>query len=317
MSNDPRELLSSALSLWWLRPENGLAIASYTHNGYEFFPKQGQKAADYACGDGINTFFKAGGRFDKNFDIFGAAVRKEDANEVVGKKIDVFDHFDESYKPAVTKSPEVNFAYGTDHKPKLLQKAERLGYYDSLITADLKDDTDIEAESLDIVYCNSLYWTPYPEQALGHMYSKLKPGGLAVFDVMTTHRKALRYQHLMPTMPSAWQDLMNRGRDQNNPGIRSDREWRKVFRANGAAEVEDVRNIFPSAIAHVWNIGLRPIFPVLNRMVEAIPDSSDVASIKEEWVETWTNLMLPLLLEPEEFPNSGTRVRLQYVVRKR
>ncbi|WP_288349400.1 methyltransferase domain-containing protein [uncultured Thalassospira sp.] len=317
MSNDPRELLSSALSLWWLRPENGLAIASYTHNGYDFFPKEGQVAADYACGDGINTFFKAGGRFDKNFDIFGAAVRSASADQIVGEKIDVFDHFDESYQPAVVKRPDVKFAYGTDHKAKLLQKADRLGYYDNLIEADLANDVEIADESLDIVYCNSLYWTPVPEQALGHMYKKLKPGGLAVFDVMTTHRKALRYQHLMPTMSTAWQNLMNRGRDQNNPGIRSDREWRKLFEANGAAKLEDVRNIFPSAIAHVWNIGLRPIFPVLNRMVQAIPDASDVQGIKEEWVETWTDLMLPLLLEPQEFPNTGTQVRLQYVARKK
>jgi SAM-dependent methyltransferase len=316
MYDDPRELLSSSLSMWWLRPENGLAIASYVHNGADFSPQPGQQAADYACGDGVNTFFKSGGRFDESFDLFGAAVRPESAQEIVAKKIDVFDHYDESYAPEIVKRPETRFTYGTDYKTNLLSKAAKLDYYENLIEADLANDTNIPEESLDIVYCNSLYWIPQSDVAVTHMYKKLKPGGLAVFDVMTTHRKGLRYQHLLPSLPNPWQELMNRGRDGNNPGIRSAREWRRVFEANGVAKVEDERDIFPAAIAYAWNIGLRPLFPVLNRMAQSI-NPENRQSIKQEWIEIWTDLLMPLLLEPEEFPNDGKRVRLQYVVRKR
>lgn len=316
MEADPRTLLSSSLSLWWLRPENGLAVASYTLYGYDFSPKKGQLAADFACGDGINTFFKAGGRFDDSFDIFGAAVRAENAAQVVTNSIDVFDHFHDSYRPVITKRPAFRFAIGTDHKPNLLRKAAVLNYYEELVEADLAEEPPIPDESLDIAYCNSLYWIAQPEQAVLHIYKKLKPGGIGVFDVMTTHRKALRFQHLFPTISPAWQALMNRGRDANNPGIRSAREWRKLFTAEGIASVEEERDIFPATIAHAWNIGLRPIFPVLNRMAAELSTGNRL-SIKMEWVEIWTDLLLPLLTEPEEFPNDRRRVRLQYIVRKR
>jgi SAM-dependent methyltransferase len=315
-TTDPRELLSSSLALWWLRPENGLAVASYTLYGYDFSPRDGQRAADFACGDGINTFFKAGGRFDRSFDIFGAAVRPEDASQVVARSIDVFDHFDDSYRPVVTNRPACRFAIGTDHKANLLRKAAQLDYYDQLLDADLAHEPQIDNESLDIAYCNSLYWIAQPEHAILHIYKKLKHGGIGVFDVMTTHRKALHFQHLFPTLSPAWQVLMNRGRDQNNPGIRSAREWRVIFAANGVADVEEERDIFPATIAHTWNIGLRPLFPVLNRMAAELRADSR-QSIKEEWVEVWTELLLPLLTEPGEFPNDGSRVRVQYVVRKR
>ena len=315
MVNDPRELLSSALSLWWLRPENALAIASYVHNGYDFAPSTEQRAADYACGDGVNSFFKLGGRFDMSFDVFGVAVRGDSAEDVVKNNIDVFDHYDDSYAPIILKPADARFTYGMDHKPNLLRKARKLDFYDELIEGDLAQDTSIPDESLDIAYCNSLYWIAEPELAISHINRKLKNGGIAVYDVMTTHRKALQYQHWMPTMPAIWQDMMNRGRDANNPGIRSARDWHAVFESDGTATVEEVRDIFPAAIAYAWNIGLRPIFPVLNRMVESISTETR-QSIKAEWVETWTELLLPLLTEPEEFSKAPTRARLQYIVRK-
>jgi len=311
-----RDLLADALSVWWLRPENGLAIASYALRGVDLGPAPGQRAADYACGDGINTFFKLGGRFEPSFDVFGSAVRPEKATEVVGSRLDVFDHYADDYRPAIARRPRATYAVGTDHKPNLLRKAARLEFYDRLLEADLAAEPGIEDGSLDLLYCNSLYWTPRVDTALDLMYRKVRSGGMCVFDVMTSHRVALHFQHLMPTLPAEWHDLMNRGRDANNPGIRSERAWRQTFEAGGAATIEEVRDIFPAGIAHAWNIGLRPLFPVLNRMVQAIPGDRR-ESLKREWVETWCDLLLPLLVEPEEFVRDGMRVRLQFVVRKR
>ncbi|WP_420349570.1 methyltransferase domain-containing protein [Pelagibius sp.] len=316
MAEDPRSLLSSALSLWWLRPENGLAIASYILYGYNFAPKAGQCAADFACGDGVNTFFKAGGRFDPEFDIFGSAVRHETANQVVGQSIDVFDHFDDSYGPKTVKRPSERFRYGTDRKSNLLQKARALDYYVDLLEVDLAEEPAIEDESLDIAYCNSLYWIAQPEVAVKHIYRKLKPNGIGVFDVMTTHRRALHFQNLFPTLPADWHDLMNRGRDRNNPGLRSGSDWRALIAACGDIVIEDERDIFPSAIAQAWNFGLRPLFPVLNRMASGL-SLINRKEIKAEWVEIWTRVLLPLLVDPAQFSNNGARVRLQYVVRKR
>jgi SAM-dependent methyltransferase len=317
MDVNPRELLSSALSFWWLRPENGLAIASYALRGMDLRPRPSQQSADYACGDGVNTFFKCGGRFTEDFDIFGKAVRRETAVEIAKNRIDVFDQFDEAYSPKIAREAECRYSYGTDHKENLLRKARPLNFYDRLIKADLQENAEqIADESLDLAYCNSLYWVRNSGGAVRNIYQKLKRGGLAVFDVMTTHRRVLNFERLFPTIPSEWQELMNRGRHENNPGIRSAREWREIFAAGGAARVEDERLILPSTIAHIWNFGLRPVFPVLNRMAAGLSEGYRL-DVKREWVEIWTDLLLPVLLDPDEFMRNDLRIRLQYVIRKK
>lgn len=313
---EAKEILRSALSMWWLRPENGLAVAGYCIYGVDIIAKPGEKAADFACGDGVNTFFKCGGRFDDMFDIFGKAVDPSSQKDVVAKHIDIFDYFDPSYQPNIVKKANCTYTYGTDHKQNLLKKAEKLGFYEKYIKADMAENCEIPDGSLDLIYCNSLYWTPTPEAAFKQIMRKLKVGGRAVFDVMTAHRKKLQFAHAYPTAPEYWQDMLNRGREKNNPGLRSEREWDAVMGAAGANEITSKELIFNPAAARFWNFGMRPLAPVMNRMVGLLP-KNELPSIKAEWVETWTNLLLPLLLEPDEiYKEPDLRVRLQYEIRK-
>ncbi len=113
-------LLKPALNLWWLRPENGLALASYVHFGVDIAPEEHMRAADFACGDGITTFFKCGGRFGNDFDVFGKAVAEASQQKIISQKIDVFDHFNKSYKVDIAKAPKTSFEIGTDLKSNFL-----------------------------------------------------------------------------------------------------------------------------------------------------------------------------------------------------
>jgi len=302
--------------MWWLRPENGLAVAGYCYYGIDITPKPNELAADFACGDGINTFFKCGGRFSPAFDIFGKAIAAVTQQSIIAQKIDVFDYYDESYKPEIVHRPGGRFTFGTDHKSNLLKKAAPLDFYDKLVEADLeKDCSQIADGSLDIIYCNSIYWVPNPEIAFRQMIRKLKPGGRAVFDVMTSHRKELQFAHAYPAAPTEWQDLLNRGREQNNPGLRSEWQWDRIFSDDGQYNISDKRLIFYPVAARFWNFGVRPLTPVLNRAINLLSEK-DRLSIKEEWVEVWTDLLLPLLLQPNDIHyEPRLRVRLQYEVR--
>lgn len=313
---EARDILRSSISMWWLRPENGLAVAGYCIYGVDIVAKPGELSADFACGDGVNTFFKCGGRFDDTFDIFGKAVDPSAQKDVVGKHIDIFDYFDTAYQPVIVKPAKCSFTYGTDHKKNLLKKAEKLGFYENLVEADLAKNCTIPDGSLDLIYCNSLYWTPEPELGFSQIMRKLKVGGRAVFDVMTAHRKKLQFAHAYPTAPAYWQDLLNRGREKNNPGLRSEYEWDEILEGRGAYEITHKEMIFHPAAARFWNFGMRPLAPVLNRMVGMLP-KNELDSIKDEWVDTWTNLLLPLLIEPDEiYREPELRVRLQYEIRK-
>jgi len=314
---DVRSLLEAAISAFWLRPENGLMLASNTLFGIDLNPAPGQRAADFACGDGVSTFFKCGGRFDPTFDVFRDATAAVSQSEIVARKIDVFDFHGKDYAPKITTRPRQRYAFGTDHKGNLLAKAASLDFYDALTECDLNDDaTAIADESLDIVYCNSIYWVSDPRIPLGQMYRKLKPGARAIFDVYTTEKRELDFAVMYPKLSPQWHEMLNRGRQQTNPGLQNERQWREIFEAGGTASVVEIRDLEPPAAAWFWNFGMRPLFPALKRMAECISDDR-LGDIKAEWVNTWTDLLLPLLLAPEEFLDKKGRLRLQFVLEKK
>ena len=149
-------LLRDAVSLWWLRPQNGLAVASYCLRGIDLTPEPGHNAADFACGDGSIRSSKCGGRLDLALDVFGNAVHPASVKEVAENSFDVFDHSDEAYTPTMSSRPAHRYSIGTNHKQTLLVKAAKLEFYDDLIPTNLREEAAVDDEFLDLAYCNSL-----------------------------------------------------------------------------------------------------------------------------------------------------------------
>jgi hypothetical protein len=65
-------------------------------------------------------------------------------------------------------------------------------------------------------------------------------------------------------------------------------------------------------LAWIWNVGLRPFFPALQKLAAHVRGASRIEA-KAEWVDTWTRLLLPPLQNPEAL-GQGARVRLQYAL---
>jgi len=308
------QVLEDALFLYWLRPENALALASYVIHGKDLAPKQNLKYADIACGDGINTFFKCGGRFAKSFDLFLAGISDAKARLIADQNIDVYDVYDDSYAPIVINRPKYDYFLGTDHKTSLLKKAEHLKYYSNLLVKDLREDLpEVDDASLDLIYCNSLYWVKETGVALQSMKKKLGPGGVIILDVFTTNKKKLDWGKLYENTPESWQALLNRGRQQTNPGLRDEKGWESLFKANNMY-VAETQDILPASLAHIWNLGLRPLFPVLNKIASYCTPENRM-EIKEEWVEIFKELLLPVLEDPGIFSKDETVYRLQYTLK--
>lgn len=312
---DVSEILKASLNMWWLRPENALAVAYYATYGADLRPRPGAAAVDYACGDGINTFFKCGGRFAPEFDLFKSGILEQDARTVATERLDVFDHYDQDYSPAVIERPETRYFCGTDHKQNLLKKAAKLDFYERLIEADLEQDTDIAQGSIDLVYCNSLYWVANTEKALGYMREKLKHDGTMVLDVFTTEKYTLDYAKRFPAYGAKWHELFNRGRMETNPGLRSPQGWEQLFDSAGL-EIVSTFNLLPSVLMEIWNLGLRPIFPLLQKMASSITEQNRL-EIKQEWVELFHEICLPILTTAQDLSDDSKLYRLQYRLKKK
>jgi len=313
MHKSSKQLLRDCISINWLRPESGLALASPILNGLPIIPRLGEISADFGCGDGITSFVRCGGRLGKSYDVFMGAAKNLSQQEIVEKGIDVFDYCDESYSVEIIARPETGFTYGTDFKSSHLQKAAVLNFYDNLIEADLNKPAPF-AVKLDYAYCNCIYWAD-SDVAIGHISNAVRSGGRAIFEVWTPYIFDYDFHNIFSRVDKKWCDLLNRNRYECYVGVKAENEWAAVFEKNGFI-VHEIKSLSPEPEMSFWNYGLRPIYPVLQRMADALA-SEFRAEIKEEWVDVWTELLLPLLENPDAFWGSKKNVRPQYILEKK
>jgi hypothetical protein len=104
----------------------------------------------------------------------------------------------------------------------------------------------------------------------------------------------LRHQADAATLP--WLEMLDRGRYTNSLRHSRNRdEWAAIFAAAGL-RIARHQPFIPAAVARVYDIGLRPLFPVLMNLRETLqrccPD--DLPRLKQRWLETLTRHLLPL-----------------------
>ena len=61
--------------------------------------------------------------------------------------------------------------------------------------------------------------------------------------------------------------------------------------------IEDATPFITATHAHIWDIGLRPIAPMLIKMANALTPATR-ASVKADWVDLFCELLAPLC-DPE------------------
>jgi hypothetical protein len=160
-----------------------------------------------------------------------------------------------------------------------------------------------------------LYWLKDPDSLIVETARILAKGGEAVFEVLTRAVESEDFVNRFGAWGPEWCRLMDRGRFASYPGLRSLREWGAAF-AGANLRVTKSLDVLPRGIFLVWHVGLRPVYPLLKRMVDAIP-LQERAKIREEWVQTFFDLLYPVLVAPEALAADGTEpLRVQFVLRK-
>ena len=283
--------LNQLLNVFWLRPETALwreidirAMQSFSFES---------PSLDIGCGDGIFSFIRAGGKFSSEFDAFQAMSGLDKFFE----KVDVFDAFNEKVSPAVTQVPEYQIDCAFDHKQNLLNKAAQLGLYGSLKQGDGNQSLPYLDESFNSVFSNIIYWLNEPEAVLKEVTRILKPNG-RVSLMLPNHSLpefSFYNQLFVKTGNQQWAflDKLDRGRFSDNIRQAKTRKvWEKIFNDAGLRVVEHKAHL-SETVVKTWDIGLRPLFPVLHRMIQAIP-SSELPEIKNEWIATLRYFLEPL-----------------------
>jgi hypothetical protein len=111
-------------------------------------------------------------------------------------------------------------------------------------------------------------------------------------------------------------DLIGRGRLDCWPALADRATWEKRFAAAGL-RVESAEPFITRTHAHIWDIGLRPIAPLLVKMAAALTPHTR-AAIKKEWVDLFAELLEPIC-DPgfDLISGKGEPAEMQYVLRRR
>jgi SAM-dependent methyltransferase len=288
----PSPFFTELLNVFWLRPETAMWRAVDIEAMRDFVFRS--PSLDLGCGDGIFSFIRAGGRFDERFDAFRAMSSLESFFD----NADVFDHFDASVSPGVVKPPDYQIDIGFDHKENLLKKAGLLGLYKETTVGDANQPLPFADASFSSVFSNIVYWLDEPSNMLAEIRRVLKPGGTACLMLPNTTLPDYSLYNQLHFKPqdAKWGFLsqLDRGRFGDNiKHALSDGAWRQYFAEAGLNAVHHKRHL-SKLLIQIWDIGLRPLFPVLLKMVDQVP-AENLSAIKQSWIETLRHFLAPMV----------------------
>ncbi|MBI5866273.1 MAG: methyltransferase domain-containing protein, partial [Planctomycetes bacterium] len=308
-SASTRDCLRSFLCAYWLRPENALWMTlrsiALKHSGFDRYH------ADLCCGDGVFSFLHAGGRFHDEFDVFAAVAHLD---RVIGGHADMFDCPAAEYAPPLARAVRPAIPLGADLKPNLLHKARQLGLYAETRQIDGNKRLPLEAGSLRSVYCNSAYWIRRIDSFLQELRRVTQPDGRIILHVKLSAMQDYNLAAHRDQLGERFLSIIGRGRLECWPTVGTRQEWERRFSTAGL-EIVDALPFATRTHAHIWDIGLRPLAPLLVRMANAIAPQTRLA-IKRDWVALLLDLAEPLCrFDCDLLGKAGEPAEIQYVLR--
>jgi SAM-dependent methyltransferase len=304
------EMLRRFLNAYWLRPENALWMTLRSETLAKG-PWQ-RPSIDICGGDGVFSFLHMGGRFDPEFDVFTAVGRLE---EVRTEHADMFDHADDAYAPKIIAPPRGRIDVCTDLKANLLKKARALSIYDRLILHDCNNALPFDNSSFQTAFCNAAYWIENIDGFLRELRRIVHPDGHIILQVKLDCMRRYTLECWRRVLGDRFLDIIGRRRMECWPSLADRKTWEERFHDAGL-RVEFAEPFITRTHAHIWDIGLRPIAPMLIKMANALTPETK-AEIKNDWVDLFCELLTPICdaafdLMPEDEP-----AEIQYLLARR
>jgi SAM-dependent methyltransferase len=249
---------------------------------------------DLGCGDGIFSFIRAGGAFRDDFDAFQSVGNLDRFFQ----NVDVFDHFQAGNKPQILTAPRYRIDVGFDHKVNLLRKAGELELYAELREGDGNAPLPFPDSSFRSLFSNIVYWLSNLNLVFEEIRRILSPDGQACLMLPDASFPEFSFYNRFYKKTGderfRFLELLDRGRLSDNiKQSKSDDRWRSLFDAAGLAVRAHKRHL-SSPIIQAWDVGLRPLFPVLKKMADKI-GKEDLVALKAEWIDICASFLEPLV----------------------
>lgn len=279
--------LREHLNIFWLRPESALwdAIASDLICRYPVL----SPSLDLGCGNGVFSFITAGGRFSQNYDMYfnlspdGFWENKDIYNSMNGKNVNKY----------IVKKSEYQFDYGLDYKINLLHQARMLNFYRKLVHYDANKKLPFPDNSLMTIFSNIAPWLEDPKNFLKDMYRLLTDNGELILCLPNIKFKDYCFTYnFAGSRFAGLLKMLNRGRLENLRWSASYEDFSAICK-NSGFKIIDHKYYLSALTLKIWDIGLRPLSPLLIKMSNKLK-AKDRFILKREWVETFLKFLEPL-----------------------
>ncbi|MDP2939793.1 MAG: methyltransferase domain-containing protein [Candidatus Omnitrophota bacterium] len=287
--------LQEHLNVAWFRPESALwaTIASTLISNYKII----SPSLDLGCGNGIFSFITAGGSFSSDYDWYINA--DPGANDG-----DIYDIFKcNEISKYIIKKPLYSFTFGLDHKENLLKQAEALNFYKKLICHDANKSLPFGNGELATIFSNIAYWLRQPQRPLREIHRILRKNGTAILCMPSSNFLRKSFTYCWRQKKSELLRLLNGGRSEHIHWTISFEDFSALVKEIGFEIIGHKYYISP-LILRIWDIGLRPISPVLIKMANSLTKERR-RQIKSEWIKIITGFLLPLLDLERESQKKG------------
>ena len=146
--------------------------------------------------------------------------------------------------------------------------------------------------SFQTVFSNILYWLDSFDASLKEIRRVLRPAGRAFLCLQDHKFKDYCLSYRWRELNSEVLRLLNRGRSESHCWTISYKELLGRAATLGFKVVHHAYYVSPLTLK-AWDIGLRPLSPVLIKMVNKLTEA-DRLSIKSEWIETLRTFLVEL-----------------------
>lgn len=291
MAGNVNNYLAQLLKIHWLRPETAL-WRSFDCLLMEKYGKIDGHAIDLGCGDGTMSFIMAGGALDE-YDVFMNVGQLQNYN--MGADI----HNQCSDVPLKADCSHLRYSYewGVDHKDGLISKARKLApFYQTNLVLNLNNDRlPFEEGSFDSAFSNILYWLDNIDGILSEWRRIIRERGRLLLFVPSANfkEKAWLYYSAPHMGEKRYLNYFDRGYSSLVRHCYSSSQWTAIFQRNGFI-VSDHHLYLTNPVMDIWNVGTRPIAPLLINMANMLTPEKRL-NAKLEWIDYFSRFLAPII----------------------
>lgn len=248
-------------------------------------------SVDLGCGDGTMSFVMAGGSI-YGYDVFMDVGQLQNYNDGA----DIYNQNPETPLNIDLSKLRYFYEWGVDHKEALVNKSKRFSkFYKNSLVFDLNEKLPFEDSHFDSAFSNVLYWLDDIDKTLLEWQRVLrKTGNLFLFVPNANFKEKAWLYYLAPhSGEKTYLNYFDRGYNQLIHHCYGTSQWEGIFQNDGFNVVHHLLYL-TNPIMDIWNVGTRPIAPLLINMANMLsPESRGMA--KAEWIDYFAHFFIPII----------------------